>query len=333
MTIKISMKQTGAALLSAMLTVALVATFATAAMWQQYRSIEIEKAERARVQLQALLKSATDFGIHGLRLDAESDIKNGKMHDSPDEPWHTPIKESNISSFVTADANNQNQNATENEDAKTVFLSGEIRDAQARWNIYNLYDFNTHQVDELSKKTFINLCNSQQIPPAESESFVNNLVEALDGNGAKPLHFLPQYMRQMQWLGLSEQSTQSLAPFVVLIPRKTSAAVPIPAVTPVNINTTSNVVLTAMGLGGKLPTEGNYWKDTSAIMDTALQAAVAQKRISIDSNHFEIQGTLRKDEQVVTQTVLLQRIINGGTIDMTVLMRDAAGVTDPSSDN
>ena len=41
--------QHGAALLSAMLTVTLVATFAAAALWQQYRSIEVEKAERGRV--------------------------------------------------------------------------------------------------------------------------------------------------------------------------------------------------------------------------------------------------------------------------------------------
>ena len=40
----------GAALLAAMLTVALVATFASAALWQQWRSVEVEAAERARVQ-------------------------------------------------------------------------------------------------------------------------------------------------------------------------------------------------------------------------------------------------------------------------------------------
>lgn len=42
--------QAGAALLAAMLTVTLVATFAAAAMWQQWRAIEVETAERARIQ-------------------------------------------------------------------------------------------------------------------------------------------------------------------------------------------------------------------------------------------------------------------------------------------
>ena len=41
-------RQCGAALLAAMLTVTLVATLASAAMWQQWRSTEVEAAERAR---------------------------------------------------------------------------------------------------------------------------------------------------------------------------------------------------------------------------------------------------------------------------------------------
>ncbi|HVR51394.1 MAG TPA: type II secretion system minor pseudopilin GspK, partial [Pseudorhodoferax sp.] len=40
--------QRGAALLLAMLTVTLVATFAAAALWQQWRAVEVEQAERAR---------------------------------------------------------------------------------------------------------------------------------------------------------------------------------------------------------------------------------------------------------------------------------------------
>ena len=42
-------RQAGVALLTAMLTVTLVATFAAAAMWQQWRGVEVEAAERAHV--------------------------------------------------------------------------------------------------------------------------------------------------------------------------------------------------------------------------------------------------------------------------------------------
>ena len=40
--------QRGAALLAAMLTVTLVATIAASAVWQQWRNLEVEGAERTR---------------------------------------------------------------------------------------------------------------------------------------------------------------------------------------------------------------------------------------------------------------------------------------------
>jgi general secretion pathway protein K len=62
--------QAGAALLMAMVTVALVATFAAAALWQQWRSVEIETAERARVQSSWILTGALDWARLMLREDA-----------------------------------------------------------------------------------------------------------------------------------------------------------------------------------------------------------------------------------------------------------------------
>ena len=62
--------QRGAALLMAMLTVTLVATFAAAAMWQQWRASEVEAAERARVQSGWVLVGALDWARLILREDA-----------------------------------------------------------------------------------------------------------------------------------------------------------------------------------------------------------------------------------------------------------------------
>ena len=51
----------GAALLTAMLTVTLVASLAAAALWQQWRSVEVEAAERARSQSLWVLTGALDW--------------------------------------------------------------------------------------------------------------------------------------------------------------------------------------------------------------------------------------------------------------------------------
>ena len=64
--------QRGAALLAAMLTVALVATFAAGALWQQWKSVEVEGAERQRTQARWLLTGALDWARVILREDARA---------------------------------------------------------------------------------------------------------------------------------------------------------------------------------------------------------------------------------------------------------------------
>ena len=63
-------RQSGAALLAAMLTVMLVATFSAAALWQQWRASEVEAAERGRVQAAWILIGALDWSRLILREDA-----------------------------------------------------------------------------------------------------------------------------------------------------------------------------------------------------------------------------------------------------------------------
>jgi general secretion pathway protein K len=53
--------QRGAALLLAMLIVTLVATLAAGMVWQQWRAIEVEGAERARTQASWLVQGAVDW--------------------------------------------------------------------------------------------------------------------------------------------------------------------------------------------------------------------------------------------------------------------------------
>src|SRR6202008_3532089 len=64
--------QRGAALLMAMLVVVLVATFAAASLWQQWRSVEVETAERARIQSGWILTGALDWARLILREDGLS---------------------------------------------------------------------------------------------------------------------------------------------------------------------------------------------------------------------------------------------------------------------
>ena len=126
--------QRGAALLAAMLTVSLVATFAAAALWQQWRSVEIESADRMRVQSSWILTGALDWARLILREDARSGAA-----DYLSEPWALPLKEARLSTFLAADTQHSVDTAATG-DADNVFLSGEITDMQAKLNVTSLVE-------------------------------------------------------------------------------------------------------------------------------------------------------------------------------------------------
>ena len=90
--------EAGAALLMAKLTVTLVATFAAAAMWQQWRGVEVEQAERDRVQSAWILTGALDWA----RLILKEDAKGGGP-DYLSEPWAVPLEEARLSTFLQRD--------------------------------------------------------------------------------------------------------------------------------------------------------------------------------------------------------------------------------------
>ena len=90
--------QRGAAILMAMLTVVLVATLASAALWQQWRAVEVEAAERTRAQSSWVLTGALDWARLILSEDGR---KGGSDHLS--EPWALPLEQARLSTFLAAD--------------------------------------------------------------------------------------------------------------------------------------------------------------------------------------------------------------------------------------
>ena len=130
--------QRGAALLMAMIIVTLVASLASAMVWQQWRSVQIETAERSRAQASWILTGALDWSELILREDARADRNkqnNGGSipYDGLDEPWATPLAEARLSTFLAADENYTG-------DGPEAFLSGDITDAQSRFNLMNLIE-------------------------------------------------------------------------------------------------------------------------------------------------------------------------------------------------
>ena len=124
-----TLRARGAALLAAMITVTVVATLASAALWDQWRSVEVETAERTRIQAHWLLQGALDWARLVLREDARTSTV-----DHLGEPWAIPLHEARLSEFL---ALGQTESSTDDL-AQTSFLSGRITDLQSRYNLTNL---------------------------------------------------------------------------------------------------------------------------------------------------------------------------------------------------
>lgn len=296
------LRETGAALLTAMLTVTLVATFAAAALWQQWRSVEIEAAERTRTQMQWVLNGALDWA----RLILQEDARNGDV-DHLSEPWALPLQEARLSSFLAVDKNNT-------DDAMEAFLSGQISDQQALLNVRNLVQ--EGKINPTSYQAFVRLFDMLGLPKTQLRSLVNNYIasEAVSAEGqtqavnSAPLK--PYRMDQLVWLGLTPDTVQALRPYATLLP----------AVTPVNLNTASTEVLRAalpgldLARAQQLVAEratGHYKTVAEALKAAGVRedptGQVDAKDFSVGSRYFAVRGRLRLGESAVQEVSLVER--------------------------
>jgi general secretion pathway protein K len=298
-----SHSQRGAALLAAMLTVALVATFAASAAWQQYRAIEIETAERSRVQSGWILIGALDWARLILREDAR---KGGA--DDLGEPWAVPLAESRLSSFLAADKDNNAVLA--GEDQLDVFLSGQIVDAQSRLNLTNLID-STGRIHQPTLESLKRLFTELDLNPAELSALAENLRFAKDRSPDNRSDFLaplmPQRTDQLVWLGLSDTSVQRLKPYVVLLPQDA----------PINVNTASAEVLAAsvpnldLAAAQRIVSQRALkpYKTLADLNDLTPEqtSAINAGGHSVSSRYFEVRGRLRLEQRVVEEQSLVFR--------------------------
>jgi general secretion pathway protein K len=298
-----SARQRGAALLTAMLTVVLVATLASAALWQQWRSLEIETAERGRLQSQWILNGALDWARLILREDARA---GGADHLA--EPWAVPLQEARLSTFL-ASSNAPQDPLDTTTTLSQSFLSGDITDLQGRMNVRNLID--NGKVSEPALAAFARLFSKLQLPEAELARLAENLRFALDtspdnrNTNLAPL--MPQRVSQLGWLGLSGKSIAALSPYITLLP--------IP--TPVNLNT-ADVIVLAAAIPGIDPARAQRLvalresKHFKTLAEVAVALGESSDRLtdsqhSISSQFFEIQGQLRLDRALVQQHSVVQR--------------------------
>lgn len=305
----------GAALLAAMLTVTLVATFAASAMWQQWRALEVETAERGRVQSAWILIGALDWSRLILREDGRS---GGADHLA--EPWAVPLQEARLSTFLAA-TNNVSQVDDASTDTTEAFLSGQISDMQARLNITNLIVGD--QVDPVTLRQFTRLFERLGLAEQELTSLVAALRRAqpsitpATANQGNTAPLMPPTVSQLGWLGLTPATIATLAPHVTLLPVRT----------PVNLNTAGiDVLMSAIDGLDSASAQKMVQSRESRHFQTLSDAqklvgeleALDASRFSVASGYFEVRGRLRLGETMLDERSLVHKV----GINVTTLWRE-----------
>ena len=326
-------QQRGAALISAMLVVTLVATLASVALWQQWRHVEVEGAERHRVQSGWLLNGAMDWSRLILREDAlASRATSGADHLA--EPWALPLQEAKLSTFLA-----QDQQLREGD--PEVFLSGQVTDAQSRLNLSNWYEaadgqrmgqLNPSMQAALSRlfsvlglpASELTLLSREWLAAAQASRTPLGATSASSGSNTAGAALLPQQVPQLQWLGLSRDTVTRLAPHITILPE----------VTPVNLNTASAEVIYASVPGLDLAAAQQFVQQRARAHFSNLpdaSKALGGKPLearwhTVGSRFFQVWGRLRMEERTQEETALILR--DAGNVSF-VWRQKIAGILPP----
>lgn len=321
-------RQRGAALLIALLTVTLVATFAATALWQQWRATEIEAAERARLQSAWVLVGALDWSRLILREDA-------REVDFLGEPWSIPLAEARLSSFLAAD---RNISADALEGLPDAFLSGRILDAQGKLNVRNLATGG--KPDEAAILAFQQLFQMLGLPPEQVLQIAAGMGAASpaslagrtpppadlgDVNESSDGALMPQRVRELAWFGLPLSTIEAIEPYVTVLPARTK----------LNLNTASAEALAASVPELDLASaqrvvahrQRSFFRSVAEANEVLRREDGPQFNEGmhgVASQYFEVMGRLRLDRYWVEEQSLVQRV----NFNLTVLWRQrGTGVT------
>jgi len=319
-------RQAGAAILLALLIMTLVATLAAGMVWLQWRGIEVEAAERTRAQAEWLLNASLDWG----NLILKSSIRGGQKEDDLGQPWATPLAETKLSSFLSADGNHSAEGGPE------AYLSGQISDAEGKYNLYNLVidtsasGSTTARFDEINRLKI--LCRAIGIPEATADTLGAGMKESYSaqqnastgtgaGNQSGNSVLMPVQLDDLAWYGIDPKVLKLLEPFVQLLPPANGQA---PALTTINANTAPAEVLMA-ALPGISRAQAQqivlarqthpFTKLTDIWLAMGSSAATGwappqgdpPNQVDFRSYHFEIYGQLRLEQHVVRERSVVWR--------------------------
>jgi len=303
----VARRQRGAAVVTALLMVTLAVVIVSGMLWRQ--QVQIRSIENQRLSAQAawIERAAVDWA----RLILRDDLRRSEQ-DYLGEPWSVPVAETRLSDFLGAGLRTDQA-------GEISFLSGRILDAQARFNLNNLYIWSAAtggrvvDIDMPSLLAFRRLLQTLGMNPSVAQPTAQYLVRAARGTSAdgQPVPRPPDTAADLLAIpGYTPEMVAALEPFITFLPERTK----------VNANTAEPEVLAAVI--ANLPLERArelvrqrdraYFRNTADV-GTQLRAIAPQtdgsgtEALDVRSHYFLIYGLVRHERARRMQVSLIVR--------------------------
>jgi general secretion pathway protein K len=314
-------RQQGVAVVTALLLTTLAITIVASLFWQQ--QVQVRSIENQRFQLQKkwVLLGAIDWA----RLILREDAKNSNV-DYIGEPWSVGLQETRLSDYL------ENGEDTDGSDAS---LSGQITDAQSRFNLTNLAQdgvVNPAQIQafgrllaalhfdvSLAPVVAQNIAATQaKKPPANvnaaasaSSSTANTANSANDtAPAADPAVQFLRFNQSDDLLavnGFNSAMVEKLKDYVTVLPKPSA----------INVNTASPEVLTALFPAISLSDaaamatsrERAYFKDKADFQQrfSANMAGVKDADWDVKTAYFIVHGVVKLNRSELATDALIER--------------------------
>jgi len=317
-------RQRGAAVVTALLIVTLAVVVVSGLLWRQQVQIRSIENQRLMAQAQWIDRAAVDWA----RLILRDDQRRSNI-DYLGEPWAVPVAETRLSDFLGAGLRTD-------QSGETSFVSGRILDAQARFNLTNLYQWTTDStgrtlgLDPASVTAFGRLLQTLGINAALAEPTAQYFLRAAKGvsGDGQPVPRPPDSVQDLLAVpGYTPEMIDTLDRFVSVLPERTA----------VNANTAEAEVLAAVI--DSLPLDRarelvrqrdrSYFNNTADITKQlqaiAPQASAGANVLDVRTRYFLIYGLVRHDRARRLKVSLVYRadVQGSGNTTRVIWVRDA----------
>lgn len=207
-------RQQGSALITSILVIGLCSTIIAGMAWQQNLQTRQIEIQRDKVQVNWLQRGAVDWA----RLILKEDLKSNS-HDHLGEVWALPLSDSQLDDFL--------KKVELGVELKGTSLKGQLFDAQAKFNLANLWDPKFQSIQAPGVVTFERLLEINGLDKKYAQQLAQKVIDR---------DLPPAKLKDIPWIiSMNDQEWRSIRDDLILLPEAT----------PINVNTASSKVIFA----------------------------------------------------------------------------------------